>query len=178
MEKGGTFQLRRRWPRTPGPCRLPARGSKCSGHLAAVKGCPFGRNSRPESAGPGRDVRPLPQLPLQRVETSLEQPLLGHPARERPPDTRAPAACGHVQTAFPAVRVPGSGSQDPRQSSVRSRRSWGTARGVQGAPWRVSQATRQKQSKANHPLPRNGNGSLFNHVVNVCLKHREALIIL
>lgn len=39
---------------------LPARGSKCSGHLAAVKGCPFGHNSRPESAGPGRDVRPLP----------------------------------------------------------------------------------------------------------------------
>lgn len=85
METGGTFQLRRRWPRMPGRSRLPARGSKCSGHLAAVKGCPFGRNSRPESAGPGRDVRPLPQLPLQRVETSLEQPLLGHRAHEHPP---------------------------------------------------------------------------------------------
>lgn len=154
METGGTFQLRRRWPRTPGPCRLPARGSKCSGHLAAVKGCPFGRNSRPESAGPGRDVRPLPQLPLQRVETSLEQPLLGHRARERPPDTPAPAACGHVQTAFPAVGVPGSGSQDPRQSSVHVGTLLGNGprrpgRAMEGEPGNATEAIKGKPSPSS-----------------------------
>lgn len=162
----------------PGPRRAPRPGKQVLRSLGRSEGLSLRTQFSARERG-ARARRPSPPpLPLQRVETSLEQPLLGHCARERPPDTPAPAACGHVQTAFPAVRVPGSGSQDPRQSSVRSGRSWGTARGVQGAPWRVSQATRQKQSKANHPLPRNGNGSLFNHVVNVCLKHREALIIL
>lgn len=178
METGGTFQLRRRWPQTPGPCRLPARGSKCSGHLAAVKGCPFGRNSRPESAGPGRDARPLPHSLCSVWRRVSSSRYLGIAPVNVPPTLELPR---HVDMCRRRFRRSGSLAVDlrtPASPLSTSGRSWGTACGVQGAPWRVSQATRQKQSKANHPLPRNGNGSLFNHVVNVCLKHREALIIL
>lgn len=102
----------------PGPRRAPRPGKQVLRSLGRSEGLSLRTQFSARERG-ARARRPSPPpLPLRRVETSLEQPLLGHRARERPPDTRAPAACGHVQTAFPAVGVPGSGSQDPRQSSV------------------------------------------------------------
>lgn len=171
-------------PQTLAPDTWPMPAPRPGKQVLRSLGCSEGLSLRTQFSARERGARarhlsPPPANSLcsvwRRVSSSR---YLGIAPVNVPPTLALPR---HVDMCRRRFRRSGSLAVDlrtPASPLSTSGRSWRTARGVQGAPWRVSQATRQKTSKANHPLPRNGNGSLFNHVVNVCLKHREALIIL